>query len=142
MYVSHETPTEMQARLLRVVREANLVVYEGSFAFVEVPVQRFPVNLAEKALALVRDEIVWSALVPSDSPGQEQFLVFRFHFTPGIDNSGFVGWLASYLKERVGTGVLVVCGQNSGRGGIFDYWGVPMSVSRQVLSELKALRGG
>ena len=142
MYISHETPGQMQARLSRVLREADLVVYEGTYAFLEVPVEPFPVALAQRALALVRDESVWSALVPSDSPDHEEFLVFRFHFTPGLDNSGFVGWLASHLKERIGTGVFVVCGQNSKRGGIFDYWGAPVAVSAQVLAELEALRAG
>jgi hypothetical protein len=28
-----------------------------------------------------------------------------------VDNSGFVGWLASHLKAAIGTGVLVVCGK-------------------------------
>ena len=44
-----------------------------------------------------------------------------FHFPAGVDNSGFVGWLASHLKVVLGTGVLVVCGFNSQRGGVFDY---------------------
>jgi hypothetical protein len=40
-----------------------------------------------------------------------------------------------------GTGVLVVCGQNSGRGGIFDYWGVPFAVGPSVVSEVGHMRG-
>lgn len=141
MYISHETREAMQVRLLQVIRQADLVVYTAPYAYVEGPVQAFDIELTEKALALVRDDAVWSALVPSDSPAQEQFLVFRFHFPAGLDNSGFVGWLASLLKERVGTGVFVVCGQNSRRGGIFDYWGAPFSVAEHVLSELQRLRG-
>jgi len=67
-------------------------------------------------------------------------MIFGFHFTPGLDNSGFVGWLAAHLKARLGTGVLVVCGQNSQRGGIFDYWGAPLSVSAKVIAEIRRLR--
>jgi hypothetical protein len=37
--------------------------------------------------------------------------------------------------------VLVVCGQNSQRGGIFDYWGAPLSVAGQVIAEIRKLRG-
>lgn len=141
MHVSHETPAQTSARLARVISEAAFVVYERPYAFVESDVERFPHDLLEQALAFVRDEDVWSALVPSSAPGQEQFVVFSFHFTPGLDNSGFVGWLASHLKAAIGTGVLVVCGQNSRRGGIFDYWGAPLSVAGQVIAEVRRLRG-
>lgn len=141
MYISQETPQEANARLLRVIREAELFVYEQPFAFVEVPVDRFPSELVSKAVAFVRDESVWSALVPSSSAEQEEFVLFSFHFTPGLDNSGFVGWLASHLKARLGSGVMMVCGQNSGCGGIFDYWGAPLSVADDVIAEIDLLRG-
>lgn len=141
MYVSHETPAQTSARLGRVIGEAELVVYEGSYAFVESDVKNFPHDLLSEALAFVRDENVWSALVPSSQPEQERFILFSFHFQPDLDNSGFVGWLASHLKAEVGTGVLVVCGQNSHRGGIFDYWGAPLSVAEQVIAEVRRLRG-
>ncbi|MCY1556532.1 hypothetical protein D9M68_932910 [compost metagenome] len=103
--------------------------------------KNFPHDLLSEALAFVRDENVWSALVPSSKPEQERFILFSFHFQPDLDNSGFVGWLASHLKAEVGTGVLVVCGQNSHRGGIFDYWGAPLSVAEQVIAEVRRLRG-
>ncbi len=141
MYVSHETPAQTSARLGRVIGEAELVVYECPYAFVESDVKNFPHDLLSEALAFVRDENVWSALVPSAKPEQERFILFSFHFQPDLDNSGFVGWLASHLKAEVGTGVLVVCGQNSHRGGIFDYWGAPLSVAEQVIAEVRRLRG-
>ncbi len=140
MYISQETPDQTHARLCRVLSESQLVVYENPYTFMEVLASRFPIELAAEALAFVRDEEVWSALIPSCSPESEQFLIFGFHFTPGLDNSGFVGWLASQLKSRLGTGVLVICGQNSARGGIFDYWGAPLSVGGQVIAEVQRLR--
>ena len=140
MYISQETAEQMQSRLTRVLTASEFVIYDRPFAFVEVTVSSFPEELLPLALAFVRDEDVWSALVPSSSPDQEQFAIFGFHFAHGLDNSGFVGWLASHLKDRLGTGVLVVCGQNSKRGGIFDYWGVPLSVSKQVIAEIQQLR--
>lgn len=140
MYVSQESTEQTHARLTRVLSESQFVVYERSYAFVEVGVSQFPIELVPEALAFVRDEDVWSALVPASSPEQESFVIFGFHFTPGLDNSGFVGWLASHLKARIGTGVMVVCGQNSERGGIFDYWGAPLSVSNEVLAEIQRLR--
>jgi hypothetical protein len=78
--------------------------------------------------------------VPSSEERVERFVVFSFHFQAGQDNSGFVGWLASHLKRAVGTGVFVVCGQNSKRGGIFDYWGAPLSVGPKVLAEVQRMR--
>jgi Family of unknown function (DUF6196) len=140
MYISHETPQQTNARLARVLAESHFVVYERPYAFVEVGVSRFPSELIPEALAFVRDEEVWSALVPSSAAEHERFVIFGFHFTAGLDNSGFVGWLASHLKSRLGTGVMVVCGKNSSRGGIFDYWGAPLSVATEVIGEVQRMR--
>ncbi len=140
MYISTETPTQTQTRLLQVLATAEFVVYPDAYAFVECSVMNFPQHLTSTALAFVRDEDVWSALVPSGDMAHECFLIFGFHFTPNLDNSGFVGWLASHLKAKIGTGVLVVCGQNSKRGGIFDYWGAPLSVTQAVIEEVARLR--
>ena len=140
MYISQESPEQTHERLVRVLAESQFVVYDSPFAFVESDVSKFPTELLPKALAFVRDEDVWSALVPSENPEHEKFLVFGFHFTPGLDNSGFVGWLATHLKSKIGTGVMVVCGQNSSRGGIFDYWGAPVSVANEVIAEIHRLR--
>jgi endonuclease III len=105
-----------------------------------VDIDQFPAQLQLEALAFVKDEDVWSALVPTADPAAEQFVVFSFHFTPGLDNSGFVGWLAAHIKATVGSGVFVVCGSNAVRGGIFDYWGAPKSVAEAILKEVKNLR--
>jgi len=140
MYISNETPEQTSIRLQRVLSEAQLSLLPEAYAFVEVEVEHFPAELVSTALAFVRDENVWSALVPATSPSQEQFMIFSFHFPPGLDNSGFVGWLASHLKLALGTGVMVVCGQNSERGGIFDYWGAPLSMAVKVKEELDRLR--
>jgi hypothetical protein len=140
MYISNETPEQTNSRLRQVLAAAELKVYTAAYTFVEEPIQSFPTHLLPTALAFVRDEQVWSALVPSSDDGMEQFVVFSFHFQAGQDNSGFVGWLASHLKRSVGTGVFVVCGQNSERGGIFDYWGAPISVGAEVLAEVQRMR--
>ena len=140
MYISHETAEQTAQRLLRVIARAEFKVYEGAFAFEEFAAEDFPARAKPEALALIRDERVWSQLVPARGPAGEVFQVFSFHFPEGVDNSGFVGWLASHLKRSVGTGVFVVCGQNGARGGIFDYWGCPAEVAGEVLKELRGLR--
>ena len=104
MYVSDETPAETEARLLRVLDRATFEVFDGAFAFDEFPVAEFPERMRPDAFALVRDDEHWSQLVPSDDSELELFTVFRFHFEPRLDNSGFVGWLATHLKRTVGTG--------------------------------------
>jgi hypothetical protein len=141
MYVSQETVEQTEQRLHRVLIDAHFDVYKGEFAFVEYPVDQFPSQLVANALAFVRDDDVWSALVSSDEAHAERFVVFSFHFVDGQDNSGFVGWLATHLKRAVGTGVFVICGQNSKRGGIFDYWGAPIAVADKVIEEIFRLRG-
>lgn len=139
--ISRETADETDARLRRVICAAEVKVYEGRYAFAEFPLDRFPTAMDAEALALVRDDEVWSQLVPDAGGACQSFAIFRFHFPPGIDNSGFVGWLATHLKRRFGTGVFVVCGKNSGRGGIFDYWGCPAELAEEVIGEVRGLAG-
>jgi len=138
MYLSDETPGQTDARLREVIRRATLVIHEGTYAFEELPLEAAG-QLRTDALAHVRDESVWSQLVVSSAPDRELFRVFTFHFPAGVDNSGFVGWLGSLLKARFGTGIFVVCGQNSARGGIFDHWGVGLERSEAVLAAVRAL---
>lgn len=142
MDISAETPQETKTRLRRVIGKAELEVFSGTYVFEEFALNEFARRADPDALALVRDDEVWSQLVPSNDASKELFGVFGFHFTPGLDNSGFVGWLATHLKRELGTGLFVVCGQNSGRGGIFDYWGCPAVLKAEVEAELRKLRGG
>ena len=138
MYVSQETPAQTEARLRQVLRQASLRYFDGPYYFRETAVADFTPDPA--ALAMVRDEDVWSYLVPAPTSATENFRIFSFHFPTGLDNSGFVGWLASRIKAALGSGVFVVCGQNSSRGGIFDYWGCPIAVADDVLAFVEELR--
>ncbi|CAB3869747.1 DUF6196 family protein [Achromobacter ruhlandii] len=140
--ISRETSEQTEQRLRRVITEARLRIYPGTYAFTEFPLDDFPGAVREDALALVRDDNVWSQLIPSDGTHEEPFGLFRFHFPPGADNSGFVGWLATHLKNRFGTGVFVTCGQNHSDGGIFDYWGVPARLAEEVFREVRRLVEG
>jgi hypothetical protein len=78
--------------------------------------------------------------VPSGEIHPEPFCLLSFHFEPGLDNSGFVGWLASHMKQTLGSGVFVVCGQNHRQGGIFDYWGCPWDLRDRFFAEVGGLR--
>lgn len=141
--ISSETAEQIEARLVQVISEAELVVHDGSWWFEESDV---PPVLTPEVLAVVRDEEVWSSLVPApegagaDGTGAERFGLFSFHFPHAADNSGFVGWLASHLKHELGTGVFVVCGSNTSRGGIFDYWGCPDTLLADAVAVVKKLR--
>ena len=137
--ISHETESQIEARLRAVICQSRLDVLSGSWAFEEFPRAEFANKENPDALALVRDETVWSQLVPSQSTQAEKFCVFCFHFPKGSDNSGFVGWLASHLKRKFGTGVFVTCGQNTEDGGIFDNWGCPIALENQIVSEVRTL---
>src|SRR5690349_3516684 len=128
MYISRETPEQTDKRLRRVIAAADLVHYEGVYAFHEYPVDGLPSREIQDCFALVRDDEVWSVLKRADPAAPETFGLCSFHFVEGLDDSGFVGWLATIMKRELGTGVFVVCGSNSKRGGIFDYWGVPVSM--------------
>lgn len=138
--ISHEDFSETDARLRRVIRSARVKFYDGTWSFDEFPVQEFTERANPGALALVRDDQVWSQLLPHRGEG-EPFALFRFHFPAGVDNSGFVGWLASLLKEELGTGVFVTCGSNCLDGGIFDYWGIPDALRDQGFAIVRKLCG-
>lgn len=138
--ISHETPEEIKTRLLDVIAQADFTVYEGTYFFDEFAPQDFATEVRQDALALVRDNEVWSQLIPSNDDSQESFLVFSFHFDGCPDSSGFVGWLASHLKQHLGTGVFVTCGQNAMRGSIFDYWGCPAELGEAVIQEIRQMR--
>lgn len=139
--VSVETAQQTEERLQRVVAGADFVVHEGLWSFEEFPADRPPALTAD-TLAVVRDEDSWSRLVPATGDGgdAERFGIFSFHFPDGADNSGFVGWLATHLKARLGTGVFVVCGSNRGRGGIYDYWGCPADLIAEAIKVIAELR--
>jgi len=138
MYISTETQEQTENRLRKVIQAAELKIYQEDYFFKELAIDKF--ELDQRALAIVRDEEVWSFLIPAESTESENFKLFSFHFKDGLDNSGFVGWLATTIKRELGTGVFVVCGQNTSKGGIFDYWGCPISIADNVIELVRKLR--
>ncbi|WP_144872060.1 DUF6196 family protein [Hyella patelloides] len=137
--ISHETAAQTEDRLLKVIAQSEFKIFAESYVFEEFTINNFSNLARQDALALVRDHEVWSQLIPSNDATKEQFKIFSFHFDDCADNSGFVGWLASHLKTKLGTGVFVTCGQNLQRGGIFDYWGCPLEISDNVIDEIEKL---
>ncbi|MBA3338286.1 MAG: hypothetical protein H0T54_00755, partial [Geodermatophilaceae bacterium] len=114
--ISRESWEQTEQRLRGVIAAAEFVTLDGTWAFREAARDQ-PPELNEQVLAVVRDDESWSWLTTAAPSDDERFAVFSFHFPYGLDNSGFVGWLGSVLKHELGTGVFVVCGQNSRRGG-------------------------
>ena len=135
--ISHETSSQTRARLRRVLAQASLERLPGAWWFCESDAHDTIVD--RRALAVVRDGEVLSQLVPADGATGERFCVLSFHFPARDDNSGFVGWLATELKLALGTGVFVICGFNSARGGIYDYWGVPEALGDEALESIERL---
>lgn len=138
MYISNESQEEAEKRLQLVLTSSQFKVFEGAYYFKETSVENF--KFEPNALAMVKDHKVWSYLVPSESNITENFKIFSFHFKDDLDNSGFVGWLGSNIKNKLGSGLFVICGQNSSNGGIFDYWGCPIEIAEDVLKYIDDLR--
>jgi hypothetical protein len=137
MYVSQESSEQIEQRLQAVAAATAVEVLDGEWWYEEIR-HDFPARVRAQALAIVRDSDGWSQLVPvqaGDRPA-ERFRLWCCHFPADQDNSGFVGWLASRIKAATGSGIFVVCGQNSARGGIYDYWGCPAAVADQILRAL------
>jgi uncharacterized protein DUF6196 len=141
MNVRRETSVRVETRLRRVLRDSELTVLPGSWWFDEFEHPVFSDRVRADAIALTRDGDHWSQLVPlrADDKPRERLRAWSVHFPPEQDNSGFVGWLATHIKRATGSGVVVVCGQNSRRGGIFDYWACPELTGDQVIETLNVL---
>ena len=79
--ISHEDVAATDARLRRVIKESRVRFYDGSWSFEEFPLSDFVERAHCDALALVRDEHVWSQLLPHRGEG-EAFALFK-QFNPG-----------------------------------------------------------
>lgn len=140
MHIQTESAAQTDARLRQVLRDAEITTLPGLYHFAEFPHTDFATALRPEALAVIRDGDRWSQLVPAPTDAPEPLSLLSIHFPTGIDNSGFVGWLATLIKQHTGSGVAVVCGQNTHRGGIFDYWCAPSAVApaiHQLLADLR-----
>src|SRR5687768_10640668 len=138
--ISQERPVESERRLRAVLRTAQLAHLPGAWCF-----QCIAGDPPVGAIATVRDIDGWCALVPVTADSGERFGLTMSTFAPHVDNSGYVGWLATAVKQRLGSGVFVICGDNPRRGGIFDYLGYPLEVAdavRALLDELRRPAGG
>jgi hypothetical protein len=125
MFISLETPEQTDKRLIGVIAKSECRFYEDSYAFEEFPLLEYQTSLRSDALALIRDDQVWCQLAPSMETGRELYGLFRVHFPLGLDNSGFVGWLASRLKAKYGTGVFVIAAKILAEAGFLIIGGAP-----------------
>jgi hypothetical protein len=138
VHVSVEVPAHSEARLRAVMRRSTVSWLPGTWVFRDGP-EAATADTLTTAIAKVADEGRVSALVPGVSDTEEVFTVFRVVLPAGVDDSGFVGWLASTIKAATGSGLFVVCGYDEQRGGIYDYYGVPQGVAGQVRHVVAAL---
>lgn len=142
MDVTAETPAQANERNRRVLQTAKLTWLSGRFVFAPCsPNRADQAALDDDTLAVIRDGSRLSSLRRrrlEDEGGTIR--VFSVHFPPKATNSGFVGWLATEIKNETGSGVGVVCGFDSQVGDLFDYWCVPDEVAGRVLEVIDGLR--
>jgi len=140
IHVRSETVAETDTRLRQVLAAASVEALPTPYAYREID---GPITAGQtgEVLAIVWDGEQVSALMQADHTDRAEILgVSKISFPRRIDNSGFVGWLATQLKSTLGTGVFVVCGYNSERGGIFDYWGFPWHLRGEVAATINGLK--
>lgn len=142
MDIIPESCVQTERRLRAVLRASSLSMLPGRWHYEQLAHGAFPSCARPDALALVQNGHGWSQLVPleDDSESNEPLVMWTLHFQADAPNSGFVGWLATAIKERTGAGVIVVCGYDVERGGVYDHWGCPAGVAEQVFELLDELR--
>src|SRR5919106_2547563 len=133
--ISHERSVQSERRLLGVTRSADIQHLDGAWS-----PRRVGADTPPDALATIRDSDGWCALVPATPGDPETFGLTLTRFPPAVDNSGFLGWLATTIKCQLGSGVFVVCGDNPDRGGIFDYLGYPIEIAAAVRALIDDIR--
>ena len=139
--IKTESYTEWEENMMDVLRTSEFQVMEDLYCYKNV--EHDSVRVDNNVLAFVRDSEHWSCLILADSDSQEdneKYKLFCFHFKQDKDNSGFVGWLATKIKKKFGSGVFVVCGFNSDHGGIYDYWGCPIEIGQKVVNYIETFR--
>lgn len=131
-----ETIEDQSLRLIKAFSNSEINFLQGSYDYEEFDSEKLKLNFNANALALVRDGERWSQLVEQENGF---FAVFSIHFS-GVDNvNGFVGWFASYLKEKLGIGLIVFVGSNSLKNGVYDYYGVSKDNITAVKREVDLL---
>jgi len=136
-----ETGIETERRLRAVLAASTRRVHAGTWQYVEFEAAAFPSAARRDALALVRHGAHWSQLVPvlDGESVREPMVVWTFTFPADAPNSGFVGWLASAIKDKTGSGVVVVCGYDEEQGGVYDHWACPAAAGDAVLALIEQL---
>ena len=140
-----ETSEQMDARLLRVIAQAQFDVFPADYIWQPMANDQRP---SRDAIACVRDGKVWHEFVPAPpSTSAERYRVVSFHFTEGTDAAGFVAWLAGHLKRSAGTGSVVICGKDRRdtpelfrtSQGVFDYWCCSVTAGDRFVALIRSL---
>jgi hypothetical protein len=135
VFVSSESAVETESRLRHVMQRTSIEHLEGCWSLLALDGEVPP-----DALASVKGVNSWSGLVPVASVEGERFGLTLVAFEAHLDNSGFVGWMASAIKTHTGAGVFVICGTDQARGDTFDYWAYPVDVAGSVRVLMAELR--
>ena len=140
-----ETSEQMDARLLRVIAQAQFEVFPADYIWQPMSRDQRP---SRDAIACVRDGEVWYEFVPAPtSTSAQRYRVVSFHFKEGTDAAGFVAWLAAHLKRSAGTGSVVICGKDRRETpelfrtsqGVFDYWCCSVTAGDRFVALIRSL---
>lgn len=96
--ISQEAPEQTESRRRAVVAMAQLTWHSGAFAYSEFPASAFPTHETGGALALARDEEVWSVLKAATADAIEPMALFFFPL-PGGRRQQRLRWLARLTPQ-------------------------------------------
>ena len=80
MDIKNEKSEQTHERLLKVIASAEFKVFEDTYIFDEFPIDKFPKRANPTAIAYVREEYVWSQVVPSTDTSKQLWKTLRFRF--------------------------------------------------------------
>ncbi|WP_289501123.1 DUF6196 family protein [Gloeocapsopsis sp. IPPAS B-1203] len=73
--ISRETYEQTEQRLLMVLAQSDFKIHERSYSFEEFPSAEFSIKAKQDALAIIRDNEVWSQHIYSGAASKELFKV-------------------------------------------------------------------
>jgi hypothetical protein len=104
--VKIETNSKLIERLYYVLKQSEFVEFDELYYFKQF--EETP-NLENNALSYIRNGNYWTGLIEAEDDRTENYKIFCFKVNTTSNNSGFLGWMATEIKKKLGISIIVFC---------------------------------